>query len=272
MVAKIPRLESFVENNILFIAWNVSERMTQFLRDMCSTCTIVQRCITTEGINGWQSESNCTWVTHPIKQPDEVRLEKSYDEIIFISQTPFPRKENFLLLQELSSNFREQSNFYLVSDHDNYEEIGATFPEPARFHFSRDFCFFGEPIVDQIKKVPALKGRVDPTVLLLTFNFDKTTTSRINESFREYTTRHVDLMPWSLDSLSFRGSEIGRVAIVASEVTDWASRETISVLYTALSRAKQKAMLMWHDDEMRSLLSLSPVDQIFNKLRSSDKL
>ena len=116
-------------------------------------------------------------------------------------------------------------------------------------------------------------GRTNwPHCFLLTFNLDKITTSQIDERFREYTTRHVDLMPWSSDSLSFTGSEFERVAIIFGENTDWTSRETISVLYTALSRAKQKALLLCHEDEMRSLLSLSPVDQIFKKLRSSENL
>ena len=166
----------------------------------------------------------------------------------------FPGKK-FFPCYNLSFNYREQSRFYLICDHDIYEKIVATFLQYARFNFSRHFCSFGEPIVHQIKKVPALKGRIDSTVLLIAFNLDKMATSQIDESFREYTKRHVDLMPWSLDSLYFTGSEFERVAIVASEDTNWESRETISVLKS-----------------IRSLLSLSPVDLIFNKLRSSDKL
>ena len=75
MVAKILRLESFVENNILLITLSVSERVTQFLRDNCSTCTIVQRWVASEGINGWEREDNCFGLGHPMKQPHKTRLD-----------------------------------------------------------------------------------------------------------------------------------------------------------------------------------------------------
>ena len=95
VVAENPRLESVGEKNILFITWNVSERVTQFLRDNCSTCTIVQKWVTSEGINGWEREDNCFGLGHPMKQSHKARLEKSYDEIIFVCQTPFHRKDFF---------------------------------------------------------------------------------------------------------------------------------------------------------------------------------
>ena len=97
----------------------------------------------------------------------------------------------------------------------------------------------------------------------------------IDNKFTSYTTKHVDLMPWSSDSLSFTGSELDKVVILCNEHTNAQFRETKSVLYSALTRAKQKAIVFCHENtesHIRKLLSLSSTDHVFQKLRSCENL
>ena len=120
----------------------------------------------------------------------------------------------------------------------------------------------------------SIKGKV-PKVFLLTSILDRNIAARVTDSFPEYTVRHLDPMPWSSDSLSFTGSEFDRVVLLCDESVDPEARETISVLYTTLSRSKQDALIICHEskaEKMRDLLSLSSVDQVFEQLRSSVNL
>ena len=178
-------------------------------------------------------------------------------------------------ISRFSSFFRCRCNFYLVSDQNYYAQIASVLPAESAFHFSSNFCFFGDSIIDQIGKVPVLKRQNVPKVLLVTLNLDKNATLVIDNKFTSYTTKHVDLMPWSSDSLSFTGSEFDKVVILCNEHTNAQFRETKSVLYSSLTRAKQKAIVFCHkntESHIRKLLSLSSTDQVFQKMRSCENL
>ena len=76
-------------------------------------------------------------------------------------------------------------------------------------------------------------------------------------------------------SLPFTGSEFKKVVILCGKHVDHGSRETITVLHAALSRSTFSVLLLCHQEslsKMKSLLSLSTVDQIFEKLRTTDTL
>ena len=202
-------------------------------------------------------------------------LEKAYDEVILVCCAPSDIDAIVSELSRFSSYVRSRCNFYLVGDQNYFAEIASALPTERAFHFSLNYCFFGDSIIDQIGKVPVLKRQNVPRVLLVTLNLDKNTALEVDSKFTSYTTKHVDLMPWSSDSLSFTGSEFDKVVILCNEHTNAQFREMKSVLYSALTRAKQKAIIFCHENtesHIRKLLSLSSTDQVFQKMRSCENL
>ena len=196
-------------------------------------------------------------------------VEYYFSDVILIFCGPLSKK----IIDSLYWNHIEpRCNFYLVSDEDIFDEVLAVLPK-QRFHFSRIFCFFGY-IHEQLIRIQNFK-MAELNVFLLTSFLDRNIAAGLMDKFPQYTIRHLDPMPWSSDSLSFTGSEFDRVVLLCDESVDPEARETISVLYTTLSRSKQDALIICHEsiaEKMRDLLSLSCVDQVFEQLRSSVNL
>ena len=98
--------------------------------------------------------------------------------------------------------------------------------------------------MEQIKKVPVLQRTPGPNVFLISMSLDKSLTTEIDKKFELYTTKHLDLIPWSSDSLPFTGSEFEKVFILCGKDADSESRESLSVFYSALSRATKSALVL----------------------------
>ena len=247
----IPIIEANKEIEVLILTWKAPRSLSSYINDTFQNCTI----------RSLDQQSNF--------------LEKAYDEVILVCCAPSDIDAIVSELSSFSSYVRSRCNFYLVGDQNYFAEIASKLPREFAFHFSLNFCFFGDSIIDQIGKVPVLKRQRDPNVLLVSLNLDKNTALEIDNKFTSYTTKHVDLMPWSSDSLSFTGSEFDKVVILCNEHTDPQLRETKSVLYSALTRAKQKATVFCHENtesHFRKLLSLSSTDQVFQKMRLCENL
>ena len=247
----IPTIEANKETKVLILTWNISPDISSYVDKTFQNCTFRR-----------------------IDAPLDL-LEDAYDEVILVCGAPLEINAIASGLRSFSRCFRFRCNFYLVSDQNCYAQIALELPTERAFHFSLNFYFFGDSIIDQIGKIPVLKKQRDPNVLLVTLNLDKNTALDIDTKFSSYTTKHVDLMPWSSDSLSFTGSEFDKVVVICNEQTNAQSRETKSVLYNALTRAKQKVTVFCHENtesHFRKLLSLSSTDQTFHKIRSFDSV
>ena len=239
----IPSIEADIETEVLILTWNISQDILRYLEDTFQNCTI------------WRVDQQ------------SISLARAYDEVILVCCAPLSISAIASGLSRFSGFFRSKCNFYLVSDQNYYAKISSVLPTGRAFHFSSNFCFFGDSIIHQIDKVPVLKSV--PKVLLVTLNLDKPTALEIDKKFTSYTSKHVDLMPWSSDNLSFTGSEFDSVVVICNEHTNAQSRETKSVLYSALTRAKQKVTVFCHENSesnIQNILSLSSVDQIFHKI------
>ena len=253
ITGNIPTIEANIDIKVLILTWNIPLHVSKYI-----------------GNNTFQ---NCTiWSLEEMK----FLLEPDYNEVILVCCAPL---DNGVITSNLifySRYFRIRCNFYLVSNQNCFAQIASVLPTERAFHFSLNFCFFGDSIADQLGKVPVLKRKRVPKVLLVTFNLDKNTALEIDSKFNSYSTKHVDLMPWSSDSLSFTGSEFNKVVVICNKQTIAHSRETISVLYSALTRAKQKAVVFCHkraESYFHNLLSsASKIDQVFEKIRSCENL
>ena len=237
----IPLIKSGMEGEVLILTWKVSVT----IKHSYPSCTI----------------RHLDDMFHPVV---------NFHDVIFICC-------GFLSKRVADScywkHIKRSSNFYLVSDEDNFDQVSDVLPKSRSFHFSRSVCYFGD-IHEQLNRIEVLK-KEEPKVLLLTSILDRNIAARVTDRFPEYTVRHLDPMPWASDSLSFTGSEFDRVVLLCDESVDPEARETISVLYTTLSRSKQNALIICHEskaEKMRDLLSLSSVDQVFEQLRSSVNL
>ena len=249
--SSIPTIEANKETKVLILTWNISPDISSYVDKTFQNCTFRR-----------------------IDAPLDL-LEDAYDEVILVCGAPLEINAIASGLRSFSRCFRFRCNFYLVSDQNCYAQIALELPTERAFHFSLNFYFFGDSIIDQIGKIPVLKKQRDPNVLLVTLNLDKNSALDVDSKFSSYTTKHVDLMPWSSDSLSFTGSEFDKVVVICNEQTNAQSRETKSVLYNALTRAKQKVTVFCHENtesHFRKLLSLSSTDQIFHKIRSFDSV
>ena len=247
----IPTIEADIETKVFILTWNVSPNVLRYVGDTFQNCTIRRV----------EEQSNF--------------LERAYDEVILVCHHPLDVNAIASGLSRFSSYIRSRCNFYLVGDQNYFAEIAAVLPPENGFHFTINFCFFGDSIIDQIGKVPVLKKQRDPNVLLVSLNLDKSTALEIDNKFTSYTTKHIDLMPWSSNSLSFTGSNFNKVVLICNEHTNAHSRQTKSVLYSALTCAKQKAVVFCHEkteSHIRKLLSLSSTDQVFHKIRSRENL
>ena len=247
----IPTIEADMETKVLILTWNISPNVLRYVDDTFQNCTI----------RSLDQQSNF--------------LERAYDEVILVCCAPLDVNAIASGVSKFSSFVRFRCNFYLVGDQNCFAEIAAVLPPESAFHFTLNFCFFGDPIIDQIGKVPVLRRQSDPNVLLVSLNLDKNTALEIDNKFTSYTTKHADLMPWSSDSLPFTGSEFDSVVVICDEHTNVQSRETKSVLYSALTRAKQKVTVVCHENtesHIRKLLSLSSTDQVFQKIGSCESL
>ena len=247
----IPTIDKDTETKVLILTWNISPDISRIVDDTFQNCTIRR-----------------------VDAPQNL-LENAYDEIILACGAPMEINAIASGLRWFSRYIRFRCNFYLVSDQNYFSHIASVLPPETAFHFSLNFCFFGDSVIDQIRKVPVLKRQSAPKVFLLTLNLDKNTALEIDNKFTSYRTKHVDLMPWSSDSLPFTGSEFDNVVVICNEHTNAQSHETKSVLYSALTRAKQKAIVFCHkntESHFRKLLSLSSTDQIFHKIRTLDNV
>ena len=245
----IPTIEADMETKIFILTWNISPDISSYFDDAFQNCSIRR-------------------VEEQLNFP-----ERAYDEVVLVCRAPLDISAIASGLSRFSSFFRSRCNFYLVSDQNYYSQIASVLPTETAFHFSSNFCFFGASIINQLRKVPVLKKQREPKVFLLTLNLDKNTALEVDNKFTSYTTKHVDLMPWSSDSLPFTGSEFDSVVVICDEHTNVQSRETKSVLYSALTRAKQKITVFCHENshsDIQNIISLSLSDKIFLKISSDN--
>ena len=202
-------------------------------------------------------------------------LNQIFEEVIFICNENFQEEVMTHSVQFYMDYVSNSAKVYLVSENDCFDIFLRMMDTCSRsLQFSRNSGFFGETVVDGVNKIE-LSRKKQPNVFSLSFSIDKSTALQIDENFGWFTTKHVDTIPCSSRSLPFTGTEFEEVVIICGENIDVDSRESLSVLYNALSRVTGKATIVCHKralSKLESLLSLSTMDQIFEKIRSSDNL
>ena len=248
VVGKISSLQNCFNKTTLVLSWKVSEQLLPI-----------------------------TFHKHMLRNLENPLepLNQIFEEVIFICYENFQEEVMTDSVQFYMKYVSNSAKVYLVSENDCFDIFLRMMDTCSQsLQFSRSSCFFGETVADGINKIE-LSRRKQPNVFLLSFSIDKTTALQIDENFGWFTTKHMDTIPWSSGSLPFTGTEFEEVVIVCGKNIDIDSRESLSVLYNALSRATGKATIVCHEralSKLESLLSLSTVDQVFEKIRKSDNL
>ena len=128
-----------------------------------------------------------------------------------------------------------------------------------------------QSISDSLKVLP----KTERTLLVL-WKTGEEEAKNIYKQFPHYTIFYLAMDVFSVNNLTFSGSEFRNVILVFGGTVDCDSEYTTSLLYNSMTRATERAFVLCSDtnlQEMKSILSLSRYnDIIFEKLRSGNNL